>query len=105
MSPAYQASINRMKRATDNAMRTVSFRWLVSGAEHGVDRTSAPDQFLHTVVTFTLDDDEAGIRLSVVESGFATAVMDETARKRAYEGNTEGWAVEIALIKTHVEKQ
>ena len=82
--------------------RTASFRWLVSGAE-GRRIDVAADQLLHTRVTLTLTPEAGGTRLSVVESGFATAAVDEQVRLRAYEGNTEGWEIELGVARTHVE--
>src|SRR5580693_1085279 len=56
--------------------RAASFGWLVSGAEgRGVD--APEDQVLHTRIAFTLTPEPGGTRLSVVESGFAAAAVDE----------------------------
>ena len=46
-----------------------------------------------TYVEFTLEPLGAGTRLTVVESGF-TQLPDEAYRK-AYSGNTKGWAPEL----------
>jgi uncharacterized protein YndB with AHSA1/START domain len=77
-----------------DAPRTATFRWLVSGPE---------DQLLHTSVTFTLTAEPGGTRLAVTESGFASAVMDAAARRRAYEGNSAGWEAELDVAKAYVE--
>lgn len=82
--------------------RRVSFRWLVSGVE-GRDIAGPEDQLLHTVVTFTLEADGMLSRLSLVEKGFASQGVDEPARRRAYDGNSEGWDVEMGAAKAHVE--
>lgn len=92
-----------LERFDVDAPRSVSFRWLVSGADVERSRVTTDDQFLHTVVTFTLTEDDGCTRVAVVESGFATAMMDEAARLRAYNGNVEGWAIELALVKQYVE--
>jgi len=92
-----------LERFDVDAPRSVSFRWLVSGADVERSRVTTDDQFLHTLVTFTLTEDDGCTRVAVVESGFATAMMDEAARQRAYNGNVEGWAIELALVKQYVE--
>lgn len=82
--------------------RTASFRWLVSGAE-GKRADAAEDQLLQTRVTFTLTAEDGGTRLSVTESGFATATMDDQARRRAYRWNSEGWEIELGAARAYVE--
>jgi uncharacterized protein YndB with AHSA1/START domain len=82
--------------------RAVSFRWLISGSEG--PRTDVPeDQFLHTRVTLTLTPEPGGTRLSVVESGFSAAAVDSGARRRAYEGNSEGWEIELGVVRAYAE--
>ena len=81
---------------------TVTFRWLVSGAD--VPRSAAADDhLLHTRVTFTLTAEAGGTRLAVLESGFATAAMDEGARRRAYTDNSEGWEIELDAARAYIE--
>jgi uncharacterized protein YndB with AHSA1/START domain len=93
-----------VERLEAEAPRTATFRWLVSGAE--VRRPdAAEDQFLHTRVTFTLTPESGGTRLAVTESGFATAAMEEKARRRAYADNSEGWQIELDAAKTYLETQ
>jgi hypothetical protein len=41
--------------------------------------------------------------LQVVESGFAGAEVSAEVRRNAYEGNCEGWDIELRLFKAHVE--
>jgi len=91
-----------VKRLEADAPRTATFRWLVSGAE--VRRPdAAQDQFLYTRVTFTLTPEPGGTRLAVTESGFATAVMEEKARRRAYADNSEGWEIELDAARAYLE--
>jgi uncharacterized protein YndB with AHSA1/START domain len=80
----------------------VSFRWLVSGAEAPRIDVSE-DHLLHTRVTLTLTPEPGGTRLSVVESGFAAAALDSHVRRRAYEGNSEGWKIELGVVRAYVE--
>jgi uncharacterized protein YndB with AHSA1/START domain len=91
-----------VERLAADAPRTVTFRWLVSGAE--VRRPdAAEDQFLYTRVTFTLTSEPGGTRLAVTESGFATATMEEQARGRAYADNFAGWGIELDAARAYLE--
>ena len=91
-----------VERLQADAPRTATFRWLVSGAE--VRRPdAAADQFLCTRVTFTLTPEPGGTRLAVTESGFATAAMEEKARRRAYADNCEGWQIELNAARAYLE--
>jgi uncharacterized protein YndB with AHSA1/START domain len=91
-----------VERLGVEAPRTVTFRWLVSGAE--VRRPdAAEDQFLHTRATFTLTPEPGGTRLAVTESGFATAAMEEKARRRAHADNSEGWEIELDAARAYLE--
>jgi uncharacterized protein YndB with AHSA1/START domain len=54
-----------------------------------------------TYVEFTLEPVGAGTRLTVVESGFAQLPQD--AHAKAYEGNTEGWAKELAELVSYLD--
>ena len=49
-----------------------------------------------TYVEFTLEPVGAGTRLTVVESGFAQ--LPEDGHGTAYDGNTRGWAAELAEL-------
>lgn len=77
--------------------RSVSFRWLAGEGDEG-----QPGQ-LRTVVRFTLEAVEAGTTVRVVESGFTTGTVDQK-RVKTYEGNSEGWEIELAAAKAHLEK-
>jgi uncharacterized protein YndB with AHSA1/START domain len=91
-----------VERLAADAPRSATFRWLVSGAE--VRRPdAAADQFLYTRVTFTLTAESGGTRLAVTERGFATATMEQTARRRAYADNSEGWEIELDAARAYLE--
>src|SRR5262245_36184712 len=49
-----------------------------------------------TYVEFTLEPVGAGTRLTVVESGFAQ--LPDDAYRKSFDGNTEGWASELAEL-------
>jgi uncharacterized protein YndB with AHSA1/START domain len=91
-----------VERLEAEAPRTATFRWLVSGAE-GRRPDAAEDQFLSTRVTFTLTPEPGGTRLAVTESGFATAAMEEKARRRAHADNSEGWEIELDAARVYLE--
>jgi uncharacterized protein YndB with AHSA1/START domain len=54
-----------------------------------------------TYVEFTLEPVGTGTRLTVVESGFAQ--LPEDAHRKAYDGNTEGWASELAELVDYLD--
>ena len=54
-----------------------------------------------TYVEFTLTPSSAGTRLTVVESGFAQ--LPEEAHRKAFEGNTEGWASELGELVEYLD--
>jgi uncharacterized protein YndB with AHSA1/START domain len=54
-----------------------------------------------TYVEFTLEPDGAGTRLTVVESGFAQ--LPEDAYRKAFDGNTEGWASELGELVAYLD--
>ncbi|MFD9741560.1 SRPBCC domain-containing protein [Umezawaea sp. NPDC059074] len=54
-----------------------------------------------TYVEFTLEPVGAGTRLTVVESGFAQAPED--VRRKAFDGNTQGWAAELGELVDYLD--
>jgi uncharacterized protein YndB with AHSA1/START domain len=54
-----------------------------------------------TYVEFTLEPAGTGTRLTVVESGFAQ--LPEDVYRKAYDGNTEGWAKELAELAGYLD--
>jgi uncharacterized protein YndB with AHSA1/START domain len=54
-----------------------------------------------TYVEFTLEPAGAGTRLTVVESGFAQAPED--VYRTAFDGNTRGWASELAELAAYLD--
>lgn len=54
-----------------------------------------------TYVEFTLVPTEGGTRLTVIESGFAQ--LPEDAYRKAFEGNTEGWASELGELVEYLD--
>ncbi len=54
-----------------------------------------------TYVEFTLEPAGAGTRLTVVESGFAQ--LPEDVYRKAFDGNTEGWAKELGELAVYLD--
>jgi uncharacterized protein YndB with AHSA1/START domain len=54
-----------------------------------------------TYVEFTLEPTDSGTRLTVTESGFAQ-LPDDSYRK-AYDGNTQGWASELGELVAYLD--
>ncbi len=54
-----------------------------------------------TYVEFTLEAAGTGTRLTVVESGFAQ--LPAKAFRKAYDGNTEGWAKELGELADYLD--
>jgi len=81
----------RVERVEEPAV--FGFTWPISGLP--------ADDPLRTYVEFTLEPAGAGTRLTVVESGFAQ--LHEYAHREAYDGNTEGWAKELAELAGYLD--
>jgi len=73
--------------------RVFGFTWPIYGLPAGDPR--------RTYVEFTLEPAGAGTRLTVVESGFAQ--LPEDAYRTAYDGNTGGWAKELAELAGYLD--
>jgi len=69
------------------------FTWHIYGLPDGDPR--------RTYVEFTLEPVGAGTRLTVVETGFAQ-LPDDVYRK-AFDGNTEGWASELGELVAYLD--
>jgi uncharacterized protein YndB with AHSA1/START domain len=69
------------------------FTWQIYGLPEGDPR--------RTYVEFTLEPAGAGTRLRVVETGFAQ--LPEDAYRKAYDGNTEGWASELGELVAYLD--
>ncbi len=79
--------------------RYIAFRWASTfpGEE--------PRPGNSTLVEYTLTEEDGKTRLRVVESGFATLAAAEDVRRKSYDGNTEGWAIELDAFRKRVEQQ
>ncbi len=73
--------------------RVFGYTWPIYGLPEDYPR--------RTYVEFTLEPVGAGTRLTVVESGFAQ--LPEDAYGKAYDGNTDGWARELAELVDYLD--
>jgi uncharacterized protein YndB with AHSA1/START domain len=81
----------RVERVEEPAV--FGFTWHIYGLPQGDPR--------RTYVEFTLERAGTGTRLTVVESGFAQLPQD--AYRKAYDGNTQGWASELAELVGYLD--
>jgi len=96
---------------------SAQMKWTAEGytADMRVERVEEPSVFgftwhiyglpeddpRRTYVEFTLEPAGAGTRLTVVESGFAQ--LPEDAYRAAFDGNTRGWASELAELADYLD--
>jgi uncharacterized protein YndB with AHSA1/START domain len=73
--------------------RVFGFTWHIFGLPEDDPR--------RTYVEFTLEPSGSGTRLTVVESGFAQ--LPEDAHRKAYDGNTQGWASELGELVAYLD--
>jgi uncharacterized protein YndB with AHSA1/START domain len=73
--------------------RVFGFTWPISGLP--------ADDPRRTYVEFTLEPVGPGTRLTVVESGFAQ--LPEDVYRKAYDGNTGGWASELGELVDYLD--
>jgi uncharacterized protein YndB with AHSA1/START domain len=73
--------------------RVFGFTWHIYGLPDDDPR--------RTYVEFTLEPAGAGTRLTVIETGFAQ--LSEDAHQTAFDGNTGGWASELAELAAYLD--
>jgi uncharacterized protein YndB with AHSA1/START domain len=81
----------RVERVEEPAV--FGFTWHIHGLPEDDPR--------RTYVEFTLEPAGTGTRLRVVESGFAQ--LPEDAHGAAFDGNTKGWASELAELAGYLD--
>ena len=86
--PTVDMRVERVEEPT-----VFGFTWPVYGLPEDDQR--------RTYVEFTLEPAGAGTRLTVTESGFAQ--LPEDAHRKAYDGNTEGWAKELGELAAYLD--
>lgn len=73
--------------------RYAAFRWLADADDPQSDST---------LVEFWITPADSGVLLKVVESGFASLPGTEAERRARFDGNNEGWTIELELARTHL---
>jgi len=79
----------RLHRIEAAPPRYISWRW--------IERDDAG-----TLVEFWVDDRPGGVTLKVVESGLTGLGKDAEALRKHYDGNSEGWEVELTAARRFV---
>ncbi|MFL5638939.1 MAG: SRPBCC family protein [Gemmatimonadaceae bacterium] len=79
--------------------RTFSFRWHPFAIDPKVDYSAEPT----TLVTFTLEEVNGGVKLTVTESGFDKIPL--ARRAQAFTMNDIGWAKQMELIAEYVGRE
>ena len=74
-----------------------SFRWHPGSIEPNIDYSKEPT----TLVVFTLEDDDEGTKLTVVETGFDA--LPESRRAKAFSGNESGWTGQLRNIANYLK--
>jgi uncharacterized protein YndB with AHSA1/START domain len=74
-------------------MSVFAFTWEISGAPEGDPR--------RTYVEFALAPTASGTRLTVTESGFAQ--LPDEWLKPSYQGNVEGWGMELGELVAYLD--
>ncbi|WP_212745897.1 SRPBCC domain-containing protein [Sinomonas susongensis] len=72
------------------APRLVVFRWVGEGAGS-------------TLLEFSVEANDGGSRLRVVETGFASLPGSDADRRAAFEGNSQGWDIELEVARAVCE--
>ncbi|GAB3647565.1 SRPBCC family protein [Glycomyces tarimensis] len=75
------------------APKVFGFTWQIYGLPEDDPR--------RTYVEFTLEANGEGTRLTVVETGFAQ--LPEQAYRKAYDGHTLGWSIELSDLMEHLD--
>jgi uncharacterized protein YndB with AHSA1/START domain len=81
----------RVERVEEPAV--FGFTWPIFGLPEDDPR--------RTYVEFTLEPSGTGTRLTVVETGFAQ--LPEDAYRKAFDGNIDGWARELAELADYLD--
>ena len=78
--------------------RLFSFRWHPFALDKDVDYSAEP----MTLIVFTLEPAEEGVRLSVTESGFDQIPLER--RAKAFAANDGGWTMVVKLIDKYLQQ-
>ncbi|MGH3357913.1 MAG: ATPase [Nocardioidaceae bacterium] len=88
-----------IRTVTLDPPRYAAFRWVPTEGHADLDNSPS------TLVEFWVDDRAGGgVTLKVVESGFDSLSGTAEDRRKALDGNTEGWETELLVAKKHLEQ-
>jgi uncharacterized protein YndB with AHSA1/START domain len=76
-----------------------SFRW----HPHAVDKNVDYSKEATTLVSFTLDEEAGGVRLTVTETGFDRIPLER--RAKAFAANEGGWGMVVQLVAKFLERE
>jgi uncharacterized protein YndB with AHSA1/START domain len=91
---------SRGRIETVEPQRRLAFRWAPFKDPGGAD----PIEGNSTHVEFTLSAEGDGTRLRVVESGFHQLDATDEQRLANFEGNTEGWRMELGELQEYATR-
>jgi uncharacterized protein YndB with AHSA1/START domain len=94
--PGYEHLIMDIEVVQVTTERTLSYRWHPYDIDPAVDLSAEPT----TLVTFTLEENDGGTLLTIVESGFDRILANR--RDDAFRMNDSGWAEQTVNIQRHV---
>lgn len=77
-------------------MRLFSLKWHPFAIDPDVDYSNEP----MTLITFTLEPQDDGTLLRIVESGFDSIPIER--RAKAFEANAGGWAMQVEMIQKYL---
>jgi uncharacterized protein YndB with AHSA1/START domain len=95
--PGYEHLTMEIQIERVDPERYLSFRWHPNAVDPKGDYSQEPT----TLVEFTLADDPAGTRLTIVESGFDR--LPPGRRDEAWRSNDGGWSEQMKNVARHVE--
>lgn len=76
--------------------RLFSLRWHPYAVETGVDYSKEP----MTLITFTLEEKEGGVLVTVTESGFDSIPL--ARRAEAFKGHEGGWSIQLERLEKYL---
>lgn len=96
--PGYEHLTIEMRIERMDPERLFSFRWHPFEVDRSKDYSAEPT----TLVEFTLEDDPAGTKLTIVESGFDK--LPPGRRDEAWRSNEGGWTEQMKNVAAYVER-
>jgi uncharacterized protein YndB with AHSA1/START domain len=75
-----------------------AFRWASTspGEDLSDDNT--------TLVEFHLADEAEAVKVTVIETGFAALPIPEEARRKSFDGNTQGWGEQLDSLRDRAQQ-